>query len=363
MNKSNNNRRMPKTQQSKTQKPRGGSGPGPSLVIAQPRGDGPSVASFTSQSSRQGGSKPIVSSSRSLNGDLRIRIRHREYVAEVASVSGAALTLASFNINPGLALMFPWLSSIARNFESYVFRGLKFQYRTMCATSSTGKALLNVDWDASDSAPVSKQQFLQERTKADDAVWQNIDLVCDLQDLLKLPQRYIRVGTVSSTDIKLYDVGVLNVATASSNLTGTAGELWVEYDLELITPNVAPPPLSAKVVGATAITNAAIFGTAPVITGSAPVTVTNSTITFNQAGEFIVELDLTGTTLILPTSGTSTATVVALTNEINSAATQSLSSWTVQAKLPGQALILVATGSATVTAATARISQYQVSLA
>lgn len=80
-----------------------------------------------------------------------IDIVHRELVADVTiSATGSAnavvpssSVVTSYYINPGLAPTgtnaggaalkgpFPWLSTIAANFETYQLRGIAFEYRTL----------------------------------------------------------------------------------------------------------------------------------------------------------------------------------------------------------------------------------------
>jgi len=312
-----------------------------------------------------GPARPRISSARSRGGDLRVRVQHREYVSDVKGTSSTGFSqVLSQSINPGLANLFPWLSTIANNFESYRFNRLTFQYRTEAATSSSGKFLMCVDYDASDSSPSNKQTLLQERTKADCAVWQMIDMICDPADLLKLPQRYVRNGAVANTDIKTYDVGLLTLATFLVN--STVGELYVEYDVELITPTPAPAPLSLKgVAGGTISTSGTQgpLGTAPVFTGSlVPLTGSvGNTLGFPQVGQYLVELQKTGTTLIQTVTSASTATVVVAAAFLtNSAATSSTESWTVNVTSPGQFLAMSVTGDASLSAATVRVADYAV---
>jgi hypothetical protein len=105
----------------------------------------------------RGTNKPNISSSLSgRGGDLRIRVKYREYVQDILGT--AAFTLAQLNINPGLAQLFPWLSGIAALFESYKFNNLKFCYESQTNATVSGKAYFSADWDVTDVAPANKQQ-------------------------------------------------------------------------------------------------------------------------------------------------------------------------------------------------------------
>jgi hypothetical protein len=307
----------------------------------------------------QGASRPMMSSM-VRSGDLRVRVRHREYITDI---TGSVLfAVAQYSINPGLALLFPWLSRLAVLFESYLFHALKFQFRTEAPSSQAGKIMLAADWDALDAAPSTKTGMMQERTKADAPVWSNLDLVCDLADLRKFGvQRFIRQGSApTASDLKTYDVGVFNIASQGVTTAPVIGELWVEYDLELITPNTAPEPASAKIVSGSAVSNASFYGTSPTTTGVLTVVPSANTITFSNVGQYLVETLVTGTLSVITTStGTATqATAIGIQSTGSGAAFSNV----VTVTAPGQTFIY-SSPTGTVTSTTTRISQYLASLA
>jgi len=305
-----------------------------------------------------------IASSQAQRGDLRIRVQHREYVQDVAGASSGAYGVTQLNINPGLPTLFPWLSQLAGLFESYQFRSLKFQYKTQTnLTNGQGKALLSADWDVLDPAPTSKQAQLQERSMAEGAVWENFELNCDRQDLDKFGvQRFVRQGSVTNSDLKTYDVGMLNLGTSGLSTSSAVGELYVEYDVELMTPNTAPSPLSAHIAGGGSISNAAVLGTAPVITGSLPVTVdsTGEIITFHSPGQYLLELIVLGS-----------LSAISVTAAVGAVGGGALASRDDGTGFVGSTIISVpvAGGTATfgsptgtITASTLKIAQYQYSL-
>jgi len=337
-------------------------------TVAFGMGEQRGILAPVASGSVQGASRPTITSS-STDGDLRVRIRHREYITDVTS--SVAFACTQYNINPGLALLFPWLSQLANLFESYLVNGLRFQFRTESPTSQAGKIMLMADWDALDAAPLSKVAMMQERTKADGPVWVDLDMNCDLADLRKFGvQRYVRGGAApANTDLKTYDVGTLNVATQGVTNTPTIGELWVEYDIELITPNTSPQATGAAVGSSQKITsaggsisNSAVFGAAPTTTvyGTQIATPTpaSSTLVFNVLGQYFVEFDITGS-LTAMTGTTGTATVTA--NECTGNGSNASVSFLVEVTALNQTLILTAP-TGTVTACSTRIAQYSYAL-
>jgi len=320
------------------------------------------VAAPVAQSRLMKASRPVY---RVMGSDGSVVVRHREYLADLLGYS--AFTNLQFPINPGMATSFPWLSNVARSYESYHFRSLKFLYETEIATSSSGKVMLAVDYDAADAAPVSKVQMLSNHTSIPRPVWSEAVLSCDQADLAKCSkQLYVRSGSLASNlDIKTYDVGNLNVAFQGCSVTTVNGELYVEYEVELHTPQLDPTALalagSLKITGASSVSKTAIFGVAPTYVGGLGATAVTNTITFTQPGQYLVSLLLTGTTL---TDGSGslggTASAATLIGQY-AIADATLGQSMVRVNVPDSGMTLsidMSALAATVTASIARISSY-----
>jgi hypothetical protein len=159
-----------------------------------------------------------------------------DVVAENAAPS--LFSVQSIPINPGQAGTFPWLSKVAQNFESYRFKKLKIVYETEAPSSLGGTLVLALDYDASDPVPATKQQMLAYRGSVRSAPWTECCHSSIGEDLHKQKSYFVRPGSQPvNTDVKMYDVANLFVATQGVT-TGSAvcGELYVEYDVELMTP-------------------------------------------------------------------------------------------------------------------------------
>lgn len=154
---------------------------------------------------------------------------------QVANISGTAgFGVTQFPINPGQAGMFPWLSRQAELYERYKFTQLEFYYKTTTnqfVATSVGKVVYNVDFDAADPPPVSKQQAMDSEPAVSCAPYENMQLTVSPSDLNSVTGwRYIRPGGLpGGSDIKTYDVGNLNVVTDSNGGTAAIGELHVRY--------------------------------------------------------------------------------------------------------------------------------------
>jgi hypothetical protein len=79
-----------------------------------------------------------------------------------------------YAINAGSAFTFPWLSTLARNFEKYRFTNLSFQLETASPTVYGGRLFMMLDLDTTDAPPVSVEQMMNSRYKASGVVYRNI---------------------------------------------------------------------------------------------------------------------------------------------------------------------------------------------
>lgn len=234
-----------------------------------------------------------------------IRLKHREYIGDV-SMAGAAFTTTQYAINPGLANLFPFLSSVADNFQEYSFRGLVFEYKSTSATAlvsgtntAMGAVMLAAQYRADAPAFSNKTQLLNEMWSVDTVPSQNIVLPIECSPAeTPIHQQYVRTGSVTG-DQKLYDLATLTVATSGGQAgqTNIVGELWVSYDIELFKPQV---PSSITASGSAAYygvaaswTNTNLFGgLLPSVASTIGITVNSSnTISFPQgSGGYVLLL-------------------------------------------------------------------------
>lgn len=222
--------------------------------------------SLTSQNLNRG---PRIS--RLSNGDCRII--HREYLQDVTSEGStpSLFSITSISINPGLQSIFQWLYRVAQNYESYRFNSLKVHYQPMVGTSASGLVMIGLDYDAADPIPTDKSQLLNSRSTVSVAPWAPVKFVALSADLHKAKSNYVRVDSVpSGKDVRLYDIGNLYIATKGCSPNSLVGEIFIEYDITLMTPAVLVPPVSigGSVYGSGAgATPASPFGSAPTVYG------------------------------------------------------------------------------------------------
>lgn len=315
-----------------------------------------------------------------------IRVRHREYITELVSGATANVFEIRFNsgINPGLPSLFPWLSNIAIQYESYRLYSFKLMYSSEVATSQAGSVLAAIDYDASDSLPASKQQLMAYKSSVRCVPWEDCLLVAQPNELHKLgPQRFIRSGAVASTDVKTYDCGNVMMAVHNASANLLLGEIYVEYDVELFTPQLSLDTRAAlgsvSYVANGTVAAATPFGTAaPTLVGGlnvGPIS-TGASLGFANPGEYLVVIESVGTTFtdtlpVLTAVAASGSTVSALSTSLTYNAAATLATYVFRVRVnrsevinagicvtSGTVTLTYAATSATYTATTMRIAQY-----
>jgi hypothetical protein len=180
------------------------------------------------------------------------RIQHREYITDVVTSPTQGLFLnQQLPLNPGMFVTFPWLSTIASQYQEYTFKGLVFHYISTSGESvaSTNTALGSVIMAAqyrSTALPFSnKTLMLNEYFSNDGKPSEDIahPIECNPAEN-PFNIQYVRTGAVpSGEDEKMYDLGTFNYATVGyPSASGNIGELWVTYDIELRKPQVGASP-------------------------------------------------------------------------------------------------------------------------
>lgn len=323
----------------------------------------PRVLAPLAQSRPMRTGNPSVSGS-PYSGDGRVRIRHREYLRDVSGSVNFSANLIP--INPGLSTVFPWLSVMAANFESYLFHKLSFDFETQKSASTSGSIMMAVDYDASDAIPVNKQQLMAYHNAVRSAVWAECSFRGDRPDLMKFgQQRFVRSGApAANLDIKTYDVGNLVVATQGEADTSAIGELYVDYDVELITPQFNVDLISSNSVrvNSGSSTSRANPFTNVTLIGGLPVAASVATLTFNKPGVYLMDYIFGGTvvTNTLPTySGTAAITSPSASQYVDAAATSGQGLGIVTVTDVGQTVTFDFTAScATLTTCNVRIAPY-----
>lgn len=178
------------------------------------------------------------------------RISHKEFIQDiVSSATPGAFNIDTFVVNPGVSETFPWLSSLAVNYEEYALDGIVFEFKSTSsnALNSTNTALGTVvmatQYNSLNAPFVNKQQMENYEFAV------SCNPSCNMIHPIECEQfqnpthiLYVREldnASIANSDKRLYDMG--NFSIASVGLQGasvTIGELWVSYSLRLLKPKL-----------------------------------------------------------------------------------------------------------------------------
>jgi hypothetical protein len=178
-------------------------------------------------------------------GENCIRIRHKEYLGDVLSTT--AFTLTSIALNPGLSLSFPWLCTVASNYQEYYFAGLLFSFVSTSAdalnstNTALGKIIMATDYNASDTVFINPQQMLATEFSNYGKPADNLLHAVECHPGTRPTKwQYVRTAAVGTgRDPRLYDLGVFQIASQGMQAAANIGGLWVSYDIILCKPVIA----------------------------------------------------------------------------------------------------------------------------
>jgi len=178
-------------------------------------------------------------------------VAHREYLGDIFSastlVNGATPFNASvFPINPGMVSTFPWLASIANQYEEYKLLGMIFEFKSMSGeaitstNTSIGSVIMSTQYDCY-SGPFT-QKLTQENYEYACSAKPSVSMIhavecapeLTLSDILQT-----RSGPVSGGDLRLSDIGNFQISTVGmQGANVNLGELWVSYHVQLMKPKM-----------------------------------------------------------------------------------------------------------------------------
>lgn len=211
-------------------------------------------------------SAPSAISRRFLAGEPQVRTRsstceitHTEYFSDLAGLNSGQLpvvpdqeTYIAQEISPTNVALFPWLSTVARRYETYTFKKLKFRYEPLAPTNIQGSVILAVDYDPSDSFPSTKSDLLSFDESVRSPPWSDSVHVSKSGNLSRRGELYTDFSTTNNSDGSIPQkrqqyVGRFYAAGLNAPIALTFGELYVDYTICLHTPqtNSIVPMLSS----------------------------------------------------------------------------------------------------------------------
>jgi len=176
----------------------------------------------------------------------KVTVKFRELVranfVPVPGSNNAFMSVATVNVNPGLVTSFPWLSTIARNYDQWSMKRIRYQYVPGVSASTNGFFSMYPDFDVTDTRAQTMLQAMNQLNAVSTPVWCGIDM--DLRPPAAMaigPRRFIRQANTMN-DNRLSDVAVIYCFTSGYDFeTGVLpAQLWCEYEIELYAPQINP---------------------------------------------------------------------------------------------------------------------------
>jgi len=174
-----------------------------------------------------------------------IRIHRREFVGTASNgstvntftVTPLSQNIPGYDFNPSCSTMFPWLSGMAKCYERFRFHSLKFEFVPSNATTTAGRYYAAVDYDYDDAVALSQQNFMANVTAVEAPVWQSSSMSCDPNALHRdMPYRFVSFTQRGlNVESRTMFGGYLMIGFHTPT-TGCLIDIWVEYDIELVTP-------------------------------------------------------------------------------------------------------------------------------
>ena len=234
--------------------------------------------------------KPRMSSR---NGNLVIS--HSEMLGPVVSHATAnTYSALSYIVNPGNVGAFPWLSTIACNFDKYRILQLHYTFVSNQPTTTAGRVGLGFDYDSTDVLPGDRPEFYTLTHHMETPPWQSSRFVVPVENTVKF------VNSHTATDSKLIDAGQLvvmsdQIATSTANL----GDVIVEYVVELIEPQQAI--MQTMTLTGNNASPASFTASGPVLAKNITSNAASSTLTLEfQPGYYLIAFVLDDTGLGTP---------------------------------------------------------------
>lgn len=164
-----------------------------------------------------------------------LSITHSELITSIVSSSSANTFKAQgFVINPGKGDVFPWLSTMAVNYDKYRIRSFLVEVITFSPTSVAGRVGIAYDPDSTDALPYDRTEFFAMDKHMQGPVWQTIMLE------LPTPKTELFVNSHTTTDSKLIDAGQFVVMTDQlASASVSIADVVVHYTVELLKPQQA----------------------------------------------------------------------------------------------------------------------------
>lgn len=203
-----------------------------------------------------GNDPPMV---RNTNKGEAMVFNHREYIGDLYSGAGNNPSpfevTKTYAINPGNPALFPWLSTLAGNFQEYEIRGMIIELKTTSADFSTtlnmGTMFGAVDYNSLDNAPVDKTHLenMEFAISSKPSRTLILPIECDPRLNTNTHLNVALNNNYQGGDKRLFDWGTLYLGSQSvPNPAGqpvAIAEIWASYEIAMFKPILPDIPMCA----------------------------------------------------------------------------------------------------------------------
>lgn len=180
------------------------------------------------------------------NSARTVTLSHREYIGDVITGAAGSFDLKAYKIQPGDPSTFPWLSTIASQFQQYTLDGMIFQFKSMSAdalnstNTALGQVIMATNYNV--SAPLFDSKYEMENTEFSSSVKPSCSAMHPIECARRestLNELYVAAGgsIPGGKDPSFYDFGNFQIATNGFQAANVnIGELWVTYEITLLKP-------------------------------------------------------------------------------------------------------------------------------
>jgi hypothetical protein len=171
---------------------------------------------------------------------IATRVQHREYFGSISMSSG--YVCGAYPLNPTIPFFFPWLSTIASSWQKWKLLGCVIEYvptstnAISAGTPAVGQVAMCVDYDFYAPAPDSLTNLLNTQGAVSGRPQDQI--VCAVEcDSDYTPMNPLFVtAQVGAADTRFEAFGRIMIATQGPAAYSNAGQMWITYDIMLISP-------------------------------------------------------------------------------------------------------------------------------
>jgi len=181
---------------------------------------------------------PKIPSTASYHGTPRGVIVKNFELSKRLTSSAASTSKFYINLNPGDLSVFPWLAIIAKGFEKFRIHKLKVHYVHTCPATEKGQYCMYFDYDSRDSAVTDMSIALQNYDRIDGASY--VDKILTYKKSLESLKSYYIQKVVTPSESWIVDEtpAKLNILTADGVNNELIGNVFLDYEIELMAPSI-----------------------------------------------------------------------------------------------------------------------------